>query len=204
MKNISVSGLVMIAVLSAIVATLCDAIHVFTDTLAYPQPLWLGQAFWVFPGFVIAFSAMSLIYAGLVDNLGGTLRCEQSASGRASPLPFVECMTLFAITYALSGFGNFEPFLLGVLFYGTFLIRLCASYERAFLLLIAVLLGVGGMFGEGLLIQFGLVEYRHVDIFGVPYWLGGLYMHGAFALREAVRLFLFRHRPGGRASAASR
>lgn len=194
----------VIAVLSAIVATLCDAIHVFTHTLAYPQPLWLGQAFWVLPGFFITFLAMSLIYAALADRLGGVLACEQSASGRVSPVPFVECMTLFALTYVLSGFGNFEPFLLGVIFYSTFVIRFCVSYERGFLLLLAVLLGIGGMFGEGVLIQFGLVEYRHAEIFGVPYWLGGLYMHGAFALREAVRLFLFCHRPGGRAVAATR
>ena len=34
-------------------------------------------------------------------------------------------------------------------------------------------------------------SYRH-EIFGVPYWLVGVYMHGALSLREAMRYFVYR------------
>lgn len=97
----------------------------------------------------------------------------------------------FLLAYLLSGFGNRDPLLLSIVFYGSFLIRLAVSYERGFLLLVAALMAVGGVVGEGLLNRFGLVQYRAPEIFGVPFWLGGLYMHGAFALREGVRYFCF-------------
>ena len=32
-----------------------------------------------------------------------------------------------------------------------------------------------------------MVAYREAEIFHVPWWLGGLYAHGAFALRESMR-----------------
>ena len=44
------------ALLGAIVATICDANHVFTGALSYPKPFLFGQAWFVFPGFVVAFT----------------------------------------------------------------------------------------------------------------------------------------------------
>lgn len=96
------------------------------------------------------------------------------------------------MVYLASGFGNDYPALLTLIFYGTFVLRWAASYDRAWLLLLAVSMGIGGMFAEGLMSHFGQVAYRHMDVCYVPFWLGGLYMHGAFALREAMRFFVSR------------
>ncbi|MBU0993491.1 MAG: hypothetical protein KJ737_13430 [Proteobacteria bacterium] len=41
----------MLILLSAFVATLCDKIHVVTNTLVYPLPNYDGQGWWVFPAF---------------------------------------------------------------------------------------------------------------------------------------------------------
>lgn len=109
MTRLNTTELLSLAVLGAIVATLCDASHVFTHTLSYPSPFVAGQAWWVFPG-----------------------------------------------------------------------------------IFLAVIMGIGGMLAEGLMSHFGQVTYRHVDFFYVPFWLGGLYMHGAFALRESMRFFVYR------------
>ena len=94
----------------------------------------------------------------------------------------------------LSGFGNFEPELLSLVFYGAFLVRWLFTYERTWMLLLAVAMAAGGMLAEGAMAAAGWVTYRHADVFNVPLWLGGLYMHGAFALREGMRYFVYGHR----------
>lgn len=105
---------------------------------------------------------------------------------------FIETLTLFALVYILSGFGNHDPLALCLVFYISFLIRWLFTYDRAFMLVLALLMAVGGMVGEGLLTKMDSVHYRAPEIFGVPWWLGGLYMHGAFALREGYRRFVVR------------
>jgi len=47
------------------------------------------------------------------------------------------------------------------------------------------------MFVEGVFAAAGLMDYRYFDVFHVPFWLGGLYVHGAFALREGLRFFVY-------------
>ncbi|HCF56995.1 MAG TPA: hypothetical protein DFS52_03235 [Myxococcales bacterium] len=191
MNNLKVSGVLLFALLAAVAATLCDANHVYTHTLSYPAPLFAGQAWWVFPGFFLAFGFMGVTYVALARPLQSVLQIEKSRStGHA--VAFIDNLVAFVLVYLLSGFGNESPRLLELIFFGTFALRLAATYERAWVLLLAMLLAVGGMFAEGLLSLFGQVTYRHVDVFGVPCWLGGLYMHGAFALRESIRFFVYK------------
>tara|TARA_B100001109_G_scaffold255890_1_gene262324 strand:+ start:36531 stop:37223 length:693 start_codon:yes stop_codon:yes gene_type:complete len=185
--NVSVLFAVFkLALLAACVATFCDAVHVYTGTLRYPDPVWFGQAAWVFPLFLLAFAAMALAYLVLLHYLRGPLALKLSRSaGSASAM--VEAITLFAFCYLLSGFGNESPVFLNWVFYGTLLIRLVFSYERCFMLILATMLGLSGMLAEGLLGSLAMVAYREAEIFHVPWWLGGLYAHGAFALRESMR-----------------
>lgn len=185
------SRLLLMAAIAALVATLCDANHVHTRTLSYPAPFLFGQSWWVYPGFVMAFVMMGFAYQWLVVRLPASMPSGESTApgdGRA----FTEAVTAFALVYLLSGFGNEEPALLSVLFYGTFTLRWLATYDRGWLLLLAAVLAVAGMFAEGTLSAVGGVNYRHVDIYYVPWWLGGLYMHGAFALREGMRYIVYR------------
>lgn len=86
------AGLLYPAILGAIVATLCDANHVLTRTLSYPTPLFAGQAFWVFPGFFVAFAFMGVTYFQLSHWLGSRLTLSGSRSAG----------TLQAMTEALS------------------------------------------------------------------------------------------------------
>ena len=191
MAKIRKLGVLALGVAGAAVATVCDAIHVHTKTLSYPDPLIWKQAGWVFPGFTVAFVSMAVIYAGIAKPLENKITIEESQQA-GEMAPFVEAMTYFAVIYMLSGFGNYSPEILCFIFYGTFVLRLGATYEKEWLLIVAFLLAFGGMFGEGLLAQFGLVAYRQPEIFNVPFWLGGVYMHGAFALREGMRIFVYK------------
>lgn len=181
--------LLTLALLGAIAATMGDAIHALTGTLSYPEPRIGLQAPWVFPGFLVAFLAMGIAYWQLAPLFG---QRSQESRQAGSPRALVETLSAFMAIYFLSGFGNASPTLLVVIFYGLFFLRWLFTYDRAWLLFLAVLMAVGGMFVEGLLSAFDLVRYGHYDIFYVPWWLGGLYMHGAFALREGMRHFSYR------------
>ena len=191
MAKIRRLGVLALGVAGAAVATVCDAVHVKTKTLSYPDPLYWKQAGWVFPGFTTAFVSMGVIYVGLTKALEDKINIIESQE-KGEFAPFVEAFSYFAIVYMLSGFGNYHPELLCFIFYGTFVLRLGATYEKEWLLIIAFLLAFGGMFTEGLMAQLGLVSYRDPEIFNVPWWLGGVYMHGAFALREGMKMLVYK------------
>lgn len=132
---------------------------------------------------------MALNYLSLTPLLSKYISIQQSTSqGNFEQL--TTDLTYFMLAYLLSGFGNFHPTLLCIIFYGVFLVRFIFSYEKVWLLILAILLAIGGMFFEGVLAEFRLVQYREPDIFNVPYWLGGVYMIGAFALRSGMRAFV--------------
>ena len=186
-----ITRLLPFSILGAIVATLCDANHIFTETLSYPEPFLFDQALFVLPGFFVAFTIMALNYHYATPLFPKS--AENGISMSAGTLaPFVESFLFFMMIYLMSGFGNYHPVLLSVIFFGSFFIRLALTYEKTFILLFAILLGIGGMVVEGAMTQVDLVHYREPEIFGVPYWLGGVYMHGALALREGMRYFVYR------------
>lgn len=179
-------SLLMLALLATVVCTFCDAMHIYSAALSYPHPVWFGQAGWVFPLFFVAFFILGVAYLLLVKVLADSLQLTTSRR-RGNAGLMTESMAMFVMTYLLTGFANSSPVLLGAILYSIFLIRLCFTYERRFLLLLAVLLALGGMVTEGVLGSMGWVAYSQQQVFFVPWWLGGLYAHGAFALRESVR-----------------
>jgi hypothetical protein len=183
-------GFLFFALLGAVIATFCDGIHVHTQTLSYPETFLFGQAWWVFPGFVLAFLFMQAVYYLVVQRLPSGIDYQKSVS-RGSSRALIETALAFAFVYLISGFGNHEPVFLSVIFYGTFMVRWLFSYDRLWLLILAVLMAFGGMVAEGVLSAADLVTYRYTDVFYVPLWLGGLYVHGAFALREGMRFFIY-------------
>jgi len=191
MTRINRSGIAPLALVGTLFATLGDGLHVHTGTLAYTHPSWFGQAWWVPPNFFLTFLVMILAYAFFVGRLPRAMRAVNSMrSGEAGA--FVEALMAFFLIYALTGFANAQPVLLSVILYGSFAPRWLFSYERGWLALLALAMALGGMIAEGMLGASGVVAYRHQDIYHVPWWLGGLYMHGAFTLREGLRFFVYR------------
>jgi hypothetical protein len=190
LRFMPVAGLVRLSLVGATAATMFDAVHVHTQTLSYPRPFLFGQAAFVFPGFILAFASMAYAYAALVRWLPPSIPRELSTSpARGSEL--VEALTTFSLAYALSGYGNRDPMRLALVLYATAALRLALSPDRLFMIIVAVVLAIAGMAAEGTMSRFGLVAYRAPEIYGVPFWLGALYMHGAFALRAAMRLFIY-------------
>ncbi|MEZ5004087.1 MAG: hypothetical protein R2730_13740 [Chitinophagales bacterium] len=184
------SGIIVLAAIAALVASFCDKVHVITNTLYYPKPAWGGQPWWTFPGFFVVFVFMCAVYLLMEKQLPNSIDKSYSTK-KGSAQQFIESLLLFAFVYLMSGFGNEWPILLNVLFYGTFLLRWLASRDKTFILIISLILAVGGTLGEGVLSAMGLVYYTKPVIFHVPLWLGGVYMHGAFALRDSMRFFVY-------------
>jgi hypothetical protein len=190
MRNTKTVGIIFLALLGAAMATFCDGVHVHTHALSYPNPFLFGQAWWVYPGFVLAFLFMECACLFVVLILPAGISTRESIS-KGDLRELIETSITFILIYVLSGYGNLDPVFLSVIFYVTFAARWLLSYDRAWLLLLAVSMAIGGMFAEGVLAAAGLVAYRHVDVFYVPFWLGGLYVHGAFAIRAGLRVFVF-------------
>lgn len=184
-------GIVYMALIGALIATLCDKNHVETETLHYPNPFWDGQPWWNYPAFFIGFVAMGLVYHELTQRLPSTIdRTFSTSTGDVKD--FSESLILFTLVYILSGFGNESPLFLNLFFYGTFLLRLAITPDKMFMLIISILIGIGGAFTEGFMSDMDLVYYTKPVIYYVPLWLAGLYLHGAFALRDGMRLFVYK------------
>lgn len=179
-----------LALIGAVAATICDANHMYTETLSYPVPYFYEQVWRVFLGFSGAFLVMAVSYHAMVTALSKPFAITKSTRP-GGIRAFVETLLLFMMVYLLSGFGNREPLAMSIIFYSSFLVRWLFTYDKGFMLLFAIILGIVGMVAEGLLSKIGFVQYRAPEIFEVPYWLGGLYMHGALALRAGMRYFVY-------------
>jgi hypothetical protein len=167
-----------VVVAGAFGLTLCDLLfHVQTGTLHYESPVWFEQAWWV----PLTFAA-------------GTLWFYSSAWFFAWRLPAPPARALvtgtvwFVAAYAASGVLHRHPWaLLGglaVAFAG----RLAFTARPALVAAYAILLGITGCLGEGVLAATGLFAYSQEHVFNVPLWLFGLYLHGApLALALAAR-----------------
>ena len=183
-------SMLILAAGTAVATTTCDWIHVFTGTLTYTDPFLFGQSWFVFPGFTLAFLLMMVVYNKMFSLVPDTfIKTKSMSHGNLNDT--VESFTIFVLIYMMSGFGSEFPMLLNIIFYGSFLIRLMTTYERPFIITFAIVLAIGGIMGEGLLVVANLVEYSHPEIFHVPIWLGAVYMHGALALRELMRYFIY-------------
>ena len=183
------AGIFKLALLGAAVATFCDLIHVQTGTLSYASPNVFAQAWWCFPGFAVAFFCMIIVVRGLDHFL--PIKVERSCSTTpGSSQNFVESMLLFFFIYVLSGFAGGFPIFLSWVFYLAWCLRLVFTPDRAFMAILGLILALGGTVGESLLSAAGFVTYMRPDFLLVPAWLPGLYLHGAFALRDGYRLYV--------------
>lgn len=180
-----VPGTFALALIGAALATVADANHAHTGTLHYRHPWLFEQAWWVAVLFFVAFAVLGVGYR-IAAGLGAASWARCSAAPGAFG-PFAFSATVFFLVYLASGFGHRHPASVCVVFGLLFLIRWLVSYERAFLAAVAGALAVAGPVFEGTLGRFDLVHYTHADVYGVPLWLAGLYLHGAFALRDGMR-----------------
>lgn len=164
--------------LVGLLLTCCDRFfHVAFGVLAYRQPIVTGQAWWVFPGFVAAAAGM---YLGARQFFAREIALPSRADIALG-------LVLFVAAYAASGVFLAWPHKLLIAFVVTWLLRVATSSNPAITFTFGLLLAVGGCVVEGLLMLTGDVAYRSPEIFHVPWWLAGLYLHGSFVVLQIVR-----------------
>lgn len=141
----------------------------------------------IFPFFITVFLGMAVIYALLSKVLSTSIEKRLSTS-HTQFSESIEPGCFFMALYFLSGFGNAEPYFLFIVFTIIFIGRLFTTYDRVFVLILSLIVGVSGAFYEGAIC---LVPYRNALLFDAPIWLGPLYMNGVFAFRAFYRYAVY-------------
>jgi hypothetical protein len=157
--------------------------HVRTGVLLhlwYPQ--WDDQTLLVYPIFVVAAGAMLATASVVVRRVP-----------RPSRLPSAKDLLLagaaFFGAYALTGrIGTEHPWWTFGILAVLFAVRVAPDPDRVAVLVVGTLIGLGGCAGEAAVSELGLFTYVRSDVAGIPLWLFPLYLHGAFAVVEIVRL----------------
>ena len=185
-------GIIYIALIGSIVATLCDNVHSFTGCLIYPKPDLFGQPWYISIAFFFAFILMGIGYLLFDRYLPETINRTYSIS-KGNINSFVEALMLFAFIYLMSGFGHEYPNVLGIIFYSTYVLRLALSKDKSFILIVSLTVAFMGSWVENSHFGPNSGSYSHKDFLNLPNWLPALYLHGAFALREGMRLFVYRN-----------
>ena len=170
-------GLLVLAVLGAIMGTLGDQIHTQFRVLTYPRGVWwlFGQAAWV--PFLFAGAGPLLIHGHRLSAwMAGGEREHLTKGGIWMP-------TLWHFAaYLSTGLFFTSPRLLTAGLVLAWLGRVAFRPHRA-MVVHSLVCAVGGPIFEGFLSSTGAFTYAHPD-FIVPMWLPALYLHVAPVCRH--------------------
>lgn len=177
-------------VAGSLLCTLCDQTHVRTGVLAYRVPAVAGQAWWVPLVFVLAAVsglALWLVLARFDRAVDRDLRAGPRDRWGTREA-FVATAWMVAV-YVSSGFAQGAPGAAFGVYVGLFLLR-AWSLDAPGVAAHALIFAVGGTAFEAALSSTGAFWYTRPDALGVPMWLPGLYLHGAFISRAVIRRWL--------------
>lgn len=166
--------LILAFVLGGIGGAALDQIHVRMGVLYYATPLWFDQAWWVVP----------LFGAATVATITGA-RMWVDASPTMREHELLDAGSWFVAAYWASGQWQAHPIGLLVAYVIAFLVRTQHRPTWWF----ALALAVCGLVVEATISATGAFSYYHPDLFGLPLWLPGLYLHAApFGLAVTTKL----------------
>jgi hypothetical protein len=169
-----------IAVAGAVVCTVCDHLHVMTGVLSYPRPAFFGEAWWV----PLLFAAASVV---IVD---GARVVRKALRGPLLPVPSGLRIAAggvgFVTAYAFTAYGHDRPGLVLWVLIGFWLAR--APTVPRWVLAYSIVVAIGGSSFEGFWSRLGFFRYHAPDLWGVPRWLPGIYLHVAFLTADLGRL----------------
>jgi hypothetical protein len=171
---------IAIAVAGAIVCTVCDHLHVINDVLVYPRAAFWDEAWWV-PLLFATASVVIVANARVVRN---------AMKGDALPAPSATRIVgggiAFVTAYAFTAYGATLPNVVALVLLGFWLAR--ALTAPPWVVVYSILVAIGGSAFEGTWSKLGFFHYVHPDVYGVPRWLPGIYLHVAFLTADLDRL----------------
>lgn len=171
-------ALAVYALAIAVLLTLCDwSAHVLTDTLVYSDP---GAGSW------LAGQPTVRVFGGFLA-LAVPLTVVAWWGFRNYPAPRLAVtawlMIAFVATYLLSGWVGQYPMVLIAAFMLLWVVQLRWFTQALYSVVVfAVMLAVVGPIAEGIYSASGFFGYSDPAVFGVPAWLGALYLNGALAV----------------------
>lgn len=174
----------------SVMCTLCDQVHVRTGVIAYRVPAVAGQAVWVPAVFLLAaFGGLAQwwLLARLDPSVAHDLRSGSKDAWGTREAVF-SAAWLVAV-YGSSGFVQSSPHLAFAVYVGLFMLR-AWSLRAPGVITHALLFAVAGTGFEAALSSTGAFWYTRPELLGVPVWLPGLYLHGAFVARAVMRRWL--------------
>jgi len=164
-------SLIGVAILSAIVGTALDRLHLLFGALTYPYTTQSGQA--AFVPFVMAVGGIGVVFGHriLVRLRGGMA----TSVGLGKVLTY---LTLFVLAYAATAWFHNEPTWLAIGLVVAF-VPVLGGHPYSGFALHCVLAAVLGTAFEATLVGRGWFSYMHPDFKGVPMWLPALYLWAA-------------------------
>jgi hypothetical protein len=163
-----------LAVCLGLLGAACDQFHVQSELLSYPDPWLWDQAAWVSVNFAVLLTGLVAV----------TIPVGRVAAARNLPEPgagtLVADFAWFVGAYGISALvAPDQPGLLAVAYVAVWLPRIALRPERALLYPYGVALALTGCLVEAAEIELGWFSYANPDVIGVPFWLAGIYLHGA-------------------------
>jgi hypothetical protein len=171
-----------LAVCLGLLGAACDQFHVQSGLLSYPDPWLWDQAAWVPLNFAVLLTAL----------VAAAIPLGRIAAGRGVPEPgagrLAADFAWFVGMYGLSGLmAPDEPGLLAVAYVALWLPRIALRQDRSVLFPFGIALALAGCGVEAIEIELGWFSYADPDVAGVPFWLAGIYLHGAPLALDVAR-----------------
>jgi hypothetical protein len=162
-----------VALLGAVVCTICDHLHVIYDVLYYPKPVFWQQAWWV----PLLFGTASVVFVAGAEPIRRVL------AGRVLPRPTPAQLTGDAIglvaAYSLTAFAHTLPDAVLGINLAFWLARVLRG-TPVWLVIYCVIVAIGGVAFEGFWSWLGFFYYKNPDFLGTPRWLFTIYLHVSF------------------------
>lgn len=172
----------IIFVVGGVLGALCDQMHTQLGVLHYPEPVLLGQAWWVMPLFGAGTVGFYLLARQLI------LRAQSPVpehSATALGLALASFLGAYFASCFMRGFELEGALVLGV----SWLLRVAFAPGRRELVIYSVALAISGTLWEAGFSSTGAFLYDHAAYGVVPVWLPGIYAHFApFGMAATRRL----------------
>jgi len=161
----------LLVLAGTVLCTFGDYLHARQGVLAYHHPFWSLQAIWVPPEFAIA-------------TLAALMGARRFVRGQppASMLRVVTDGAWFMGAYAYTSFA--EPSHANVTLAAlavAWALHVIAQRRSPGTIVWCVVLAICGCLAEGTLSRTGAFWYVYPDVYGVPRWLPGIYLHAGIA-----------------------
>lgn len=171
----SLLRLLLCFIFGGVFVSIGDIVHVMTLTAGYRSPYWFGLIAWWVP-LLFGVATLALII--------GQLQLHQYFQQELPKVNFMRVVLsaeFFLLVYVLSGALVWPVLQKSLLLYALGFASIFIWQRTTLGFILALVTAFGGMMAEAFIVSTGRFYYTQPDIFGVPVWLGALYLAASVA-----------------------